>query len=184
MQHGWIISAAPEVATALDSDVEAALEVGSCATPVQVLQIGAFAAVALPAEQLEVVHRGGTAQSHRDDVVVLKVELAAALGALAAISLEHGPADLAGDGLALPLGPRLPAFIDVEHHVRPVQTLRLPALPVPDQGQHISLGVAAGLPVEGIFEPPPDTRAGSGNGHRVLPLDRREVTVVRAIDTR
>src|SRR5262249_40416136 len=90
-------------------------------TPAQVLQVGAFEAVALPTEQLQVVHRGGTAQSHRDDVVVLKVELASALGALATISFEHGPADLAGDGPALSRGPRLPAFIDVEHHVRPVQ---------------------------------------------------------------
>jgi len=64
----------------------------------QVLQVGAFEAVALPAEQLEVVHCGGTAQSHRDDVVVLKIELASALGALPAIAFEHGPADLAGDG--------------------------------------------------------------------------------------
>ena len=150
----------------------------------QALQVGAFEAVALSAEQLEVVHRGGTAQSHRDDVVVLKVELATALGTPAAISFEHGPADLAGDGLALPLRPRLPALIDVEHHVRPVQALRLPALPVPDQGQHIPLGIAAGLPVKGIFEPPPDTGAGPGDGHGVLPLDGREVTVVSAIDTR
>jgi hypothetical protein len=65
-------------------------------------------------------------------VVVLKIELAAALGALAAVSLEHGTADLAGDGLALSRGPRLSAFIDVEHHVSPVQALSLPALPVPD----------------------------------------------------
>ena len=61
------------------------------------LQVSAFEAIALPTEQLQVVHSGGTAQSHRDDVVVLKVELAAALGALAAISFEHGPADLARD---------------------------------------------------------------------------------------
>jgi len=166
----------------MDLSCDLATDVGG--TPAQVLQVSAFEAVALPTEQLQVVHRGGTAQSHRDDVVVLKVELASALGALATISFEHGPADLAGDGLALSLGPRLPAFIDVEHHVRPVQALSLPALPVPDQGQFIPFAIAAGLPVEGIFEPPPDAGAGSGDGHWVLPLDGREVTVVSAIDAR
>jgi hypothetical protein len=70
----------------------------------RLLNVGAFAAVALAAEQLEVVHRGGTTQSHREDMVVLKIELASAFGALAAISFEDGPADLAGDGLALPPG--------------------------------------------------------------------------------
>jgi len=36
------------------------------------LQVGTLPAVALAAEQLEVVDRGGAAQGHRDEVVVLK----------------------------------------------------------------------------------------------------------------
>ena len=42
------------------------------------LQVGTFQAVALPAEQLEVVDGGRTAEGHRDEVVVLKVNVAAA----------------------------------------------------------------------------------------------------------
>jgi hypothetical protein len=51
------------------------------------------------------------------------------------------------------------AFVDVEQHMRPVQALGGLALAVPDQGQDISLPVAAGLPVGGILEPPPGTWA-------------------------
>src|SRR6185312_15324718 len=40
---------------------------------VHVLQVSALEAVALPTEQLKVVHRG-TAQGHRDDVIVLEIE--------------------------------------------------------------------------------------------------------------
>jgi hypothetical protein len=53
-------------------------------------------AVALPAEQLKVVDRAGAAQGHRDEVVVLEIELAAALDALAAVSSEDRPADFPG----------------------------------------------------------------------------------------
>jgi hypothetical protein len=60
------------------------------------LQVGAFQAVALPAEQLEVVDRAGAAQGHRDEMVVLKIEFAAAFDALAAVSFEDHPADFAG----------------------------------------------------------------------------------------
>jgi hypothetical protein len=89
-------------------------------------------------------------------VIVLKIKFAAALGTLAAVSFEDCAADLTEDGLPLPLRPLLVAFVDVEHHVRPVHALSVPALAVPDQGQDVSLCVAAGLPVEGILEPPPD----------------------------
>jgi hypothetical protein len=58
------------------------------------LQVGAFEAVALPAEQLEVVHCGGAAQGHWDDMIILKIEFAATLRALAAVPLEDGPAHL------------------------------------------------------------------------------------------
>jgi len=120
------------------------------------LQVGAFQAVALPAEQLEVVNGGRTAESHRDEVVVLKVEFAAALDALATVAFEDCPADFPGDRLTLRLRPWLAAFVDVEQHVSPVQALGGPALTVPDQRQDILLRIAAGLPVEGVFEPPPD----------------------------
>ena len=115
-------------------------------------------------------------------MVILKIEFAAAVGALAAVSFEDCPADLSGYGLALALWPGLAAFIDVKHHVSPVQSLSVPALPVSDQGQHIPLGVAAGLPVEGVFEPPPDAGTRSGDGHGMFPLDGREVGVVSAVD--
>jgi hypothetical protein len=123
---------------------------------VHVLQVSALEAVALPTEQLKVVHRGGTAQGHRDDVIVLEIEFAATFGALPPVSFEDCPADLTGDGLTLPLGPRLLAFVDIEHHVSSVQALGVPALAVPDQGKHIPLRIAPGLPIERIFKPPPD----------------------------
>ena len=84
------------------------------------LQVSTLETVALTAEQLEVVNRGGAAQCHRNDVVVLKVEFATALGTLPPVSFEDCPTDLAGDGLTLPLCPGLAAFIDVEHHMSPV----------------------------------------------------------------
>ena len=71
------------------------------------LQISAFRAVALAAKQLEVLGRGRAAQGHGDDVVILQIERAAALDALAAVSFEDGTADFAGDGLALPTWPLL-----------------------------------------------------------------------------
>src|SRR5262249_39975169 len=107
----------------------------------------------------QVVDRAGAAQGHWDEVVVLKIEFAAALDALAAVSFEDRPADFAGDRLALSLRRLLFAFVDVVQHVRPVQALGGLALTVPDQGQDISLRVAARLPVEGILEPPPGARA-------------------------
>lgn len=96
------------------------------------LQVSTLEAVALSAEQLQVADCGGTTQGHRDDVIVLTIKFAAAFGALAAVSFEDCAADLTGDGLPLPLRPWLVAFVDVEHHVRPVHALSGSALAVPD----------------------------------------------------
>jgi len=106
------------------------------------LQVSALHAVALSAEQLEVVDRGGAAQGHRQEVVVLKIKFAAALGALAAVSFEDRPADFTGDGLPLPLWPLFPAFVDAEERVSAVQALGGPALAVPDQRQDIARRIA------------------------------------------
>lgn len=65
----------------------------------------------------------------------MKIEFAAALGALAAVSFVDCPADFAGDGLTLSLWPLLSAFVDVEQHVSAVQALSGPALAVPDQAR-------------------------------------------------
>jgi hypothetical protein len=105
------------------------------------LQVSALRAVALSAEQLEVVDRGGATQGHREEVVILKIEFAAALDTLAAVPLEDCPADFAGDGLTLSLGPLLSAFVHIEQHVSAVQTLSGPALAVSDQRQDIALRI-------------------------------------------
>ena len=78
----------------------------------RLLQVSTLEAVALSAEQLQVVNCGGTAQGHRDDVIVLKIKFAAALGTLAGVSFEDCAADLTGDGLPLPLRPWLVAFVE------------------------------------------------------------------------
>lgn len=62
------------------------------------LQVSSLLSIALSAEQLEVVDRGGATQGYREEVVILKIELAAALGALATVSFEDCSADFAGMG--------------------------------------------------------------------------------------
>jgi hypothetical protein len=104
-------------------------------------RVSALRAVAVSAEQLKVVDSGGPAQGHREEVVILKIEFAAALGALAAVSFVDCPADVAGDGLPLSLWPLLSAFVDVEQYVSAVQALSGPALAVSDQRQDIALRV-------------------------------------------
>ena len=47
-------------------------------------------------------------------MVILKIEGAAAVDAAAAVALEDGPPDLAGDGLTLVTRALLPAFLDVQ----------------------------------------------------------------------
>ena len=66
-------------------------------------------------------------------MVILKIERAAAIDALTAVSFEDGTADFAGDGRALPTWPLLAAFVDVEQHMSSVQALGGPALAVSDE---------------------------------------------------
>jgi hypothetical protein len=56
-------------------------------------------------------------------VVIPKIEDAAAVEAAAAVALEDGPPDLAGDGLALVARALLPGFLDVQQGTGAVQVL-------------------------------------------------------------
>jgi hypothetical protein len=83
-----------------------------------------------------------------------------------------------GNGLTSGPGSRRPAFLHVEQHVRPVQPLRRPASPVPDQGQHVPFPVATRLPVERVLEPPPDPAAELGHRYRLVVLRGAELPVL------
>ncbi len=72
-------------------------------------------------------------------MVILKVKLAAALYAPAAVSIEDSPANFTGNGLALSVWSLLSAFIDVEQHVSPVQPLSSPALAVSYQRHDVPI---------------------------------------------
>jgi hypothetical protein len=134
------------------------------------LQVSALLTVALATEQLQILNGGRAAQGHRDQVIVLKIEIAAALNALAAVSLEDCSADFTRNGLTLSAWSLLSAFVNIKQHARPVQSLRGSPLAVSDQRQHVPIRVAARLPVEGIFEPPPDSGARPDDGHWLLSL--------------
>jgi hypothetical protein len=60
----------------------------------RVLKICTFRTVAVGAQELEVIGGGRAAEGNRDDVVILEVEGAAALCALAPVPLEHCPPEL------------------------------------------------------------------------------------------
>src|SRR5205823_15133597 len=60
--------------------------------------------------------------------------------------------------------------------------LRRPPLPVPDQGQHVPLPVAARLPVERVLEPPPDPAAGASHCYWLTLLRGAELPVSHHID--
>jgi hypothetical protein len=96
----------------------------------------------------------------------LKIEFAAALDALAAVSFEDCSADFAGDRLTLPSRPLLAAFVDIEHHVSPVQALRSPALAVSDQRQDIPLFYSCRTPSRRNLRT--TTRRGRLNGRQKL----------------
>src|SRR6202022_738793 len=101
-------------------------------------------------------------------MVILKVEVAAALAAFSALALEHRAAHFVRDRLAPAPQHRSLAFLDVEQHVRAVQPLRRSSLTISDQGQHIPLTVPTGLPVERVLEPPPDAATRLGYWYRSL----------------
>jgi hypothetical protein len=111
-------------------------------------------------------------------VVILKIEGASAFHTLPAIVLEDREAHLTGDWL--PPSPRFhgAALIDIEQHVRAIQSLGRPSLPVSDQGEHISFPVSARLPVKISFEPPPDAPSGLGHLHGSVLLGPNEGLVV------
>jgi hypothetical protein len=69
---------------------------------------------------LKVPNCGRTAKSYRDDVIILKVEDAAALYALAAVALEHRAPNFTCDRLTPFPRARRPPLIDIQQHVRPV----------------------------------------------------------------
>ncbi len=72
-------------------------------------------------------------------MVILKVKLAAALYAPAAVSVEDGSANFTENGLPLPAWRLLSAFIDVKQHVSSVQALSGSALTVSYQRLDVPL---------------------------------------------
>jgi len=133
-------------------------------------EIRALAAIALTAQELEILDAVRTAEGKRNHVVVLQVEVAAALHALTAVTLEYEPTDLARNRLApLPCAWCCSSLFDVKQHVGSVKSLRGLPLAISDKRHHVPGAVVAGLPVEGVLKPPPHSAAGLRHAHG-LPL--------------
>jgi alkylhydroperoxidase family enzyme len=114
-------------------------------------QVCPFGAVALTAQDLEVINRRAASQRNWNDVVVLNVEGRATLSAATAITLEHGTLDLAWDVFATT--PRL--LLNVQHKVRPFKAALFASLSLTHEREDILGAIPARLPVEHPFEPPP-----------------------------
>src|SRR5262245_29582650 len=80
------------------------------------LKVSALLTVTFAAQELEVVNGAGAAQGHWNYVVILKIEVAAALRAFPTVTLEDRTAHLARDGLPPASLSRNLAFLDVEQH--------------------------------------------------------------------
>src|SRR5215207_5899065 len=115
------------------------------------LERRALGAVAVRAEQLQVLDTGGSAHRQRDDVVVLEVEVAAALDTMAAIAPPDGEADVARDRLA----PRDADQLLVHGRVGALELALLAPLALDDEGHHVVRAQAVVLPVETVPVPPP-----------------------------
>jgi hypothetical protein len=96
-------------------------------------QVCGLPAVALPAQQLQILSRSTTAQRYRDYMIVLKIEIAAAFGTSPAIALEDDPAHFTWNGLPSARWTLCGPILDVEKHVSPVQALRCPPLALSDK---------------------------------------------------
>src|SRR4051812_14646433 len=115
-----------------------ARECGGCGSPGRrgsarsLTQRRALGLVAGGAEDLQVLGRVRAAERVRDDVVVLDVEVRAALDAAAAVALEDGEPHLARDRSASPLG-----GLAGERRVGAVERAPVAPLALADQREHV-----------------------------------------------